>query len=75
MFSAEYEPFGKAYRVTGSEAYRYAGEKHDDLTGLVYLKARQYDLDIGRFDSVDPLLGRLSTPQSLNRYAYRPTTH
>ncbi len=70
VFSAEYEPFGKAYNVTGSEAFQYTGEKNDDPTGLVYLRARQYDPEIGRFVSADPLLGQLHWPQTLNRYAY-----
>src|SRR3989304_2047157 len=69
-FSAEYEPFGRAYTVQGSEAYKYTGEKHDDPTGLVYLRARQYDPDLGRFVSADPVLGALGMPQTLNRYAY-----
>jgi len=47
-FSAEYEPFGRAYTVQGSEAYKYTGEKHDDPTGLVYLRARQYDPEVER---------------------------
>jgi RHS repeat-associated protein len=70
VFSAEYDPFGKVYAVTGTEAYRYTGEKHDDPTGLVYLRARQYDPDLGRFVSLDPVLGALAVPQTLNRYAY-----
>ena len=70
VYSAEYEPFGKPYNVQGAEGYRYTGEKHDDPTGLVYLRARQYDPELGRFVSADPLLGSLSTPQTQNRYAY-----
>jgi len=69
-YSAEYEPFGKPYNVQGVEGHRYTGEKHDDPTGLVYLRARQYDPELGRFVSADPLLGSLSTPQTQNRYAY-----
>jgi RHS repeat-associated protein len=70
VFSAEYDPFGKVYAVTGTEAFKYTGEKHDGPTGLVYLRARQYDPDLGRFVSLDPVLGSLSAPQTLNRYAY-----
>jgi len=70
VFSTDYEPFGKPYAVTGSEAYKYTGERHDDPTGFVYLRARQYDPDLGRFISLDPVLGSLSAPQTLNRYAY-----
>jgi len=70
VFSTDYEPFGKPYAVTGTESYTYTSEKHDDPTGLVYLRARQYDPDIGRFVSADPVLGTLAAPQTLNRYAY-----
>jgi len=51
IFSTDYEPFGKPYSLMGSEPYKYAMEKHDDPTGLVYLWARQYDPEIGRFVS------------------------
>lgn len=57
VFSAEYDPFGKVYVVTGTESFKYTGEKHDDPTGLVYLRARQHDPDLGRFVSLDPVLG------------------
>ncbi len=70
VFSTDYEPFGKPYAVTGTESYKYTMEKHDDPTGLVYLRARQYDPEIGRFVSADPVLGSLSSPQTLNRYTY-----
>jgi len=70
IFSTEYEPFGKPYSVTGTEAYKYTMEKHDDPTGFVYLRARQYDPDLGRFVSADPVLGVPAFPQTLNRYTY-----
>lgn len=41
-----------------------------DDTGLVYLFARYYDPEIGRFYALDPELGSLSMPQTLNRYVY-----
>jgi RHS repeat-associated protein len=69
VLSVDYEPFGTPYNVGGTlvESFRYAGERHDDPTGLVYLRARQYDPDLGRFVSLDPVLGSLSAPQTLNR--------
>lgn len=42
----------------------------DSPTGLVYLFARYYDPNIGRFYAPDPRLGHLSAPQTLNRYVY-----
>ena len=56
VYSIDYEPFGKPYSTSGPQPdpYTYASEKHDDPTGLVYLRARQYDPEIGRFVSEDP---------------------
>jgi RHS repeat-associated protein len=42
----------------------------DSPSGLFYLMARYYDPGIGRFVSMDPKLGKLSMPQTLNRYVY-----
>jgi|GEM_PF-2597039 len=61
VFSTDYEPFGKPVTPYGTEAYKYTGERHDDPTGFVYLRARQYDPDLGRFVSADPVLA-LRTP-------------
>ncbi|MEH1016976.1 polymorphic toxin-type HINT domain-containing protein [Micromonospora sp. CPCC 206060] len=41
----------------------------NDPTGLVHIGARDYDLDLGRFISVDPVQD-LSDPQQWNAYAY-----
>lgn len=51
VFSAEYDPFGVLLTSSTSEPFRYTGEKHDDKTGLVYLRACQYEPEIGRFAS------------------------
>jgi len=39
-------------------------------TGLYCIFRRSYDPDAGRFPSQDRILGHLTVPQSLNRYAY-----
>ncbi len=70
VFSAEYDPFGVLLSSSTSESFRFTGENHDDKTGLVTLRARQYDPEIGRFASADPVLGSPGEPQTLNRYAY-----
>lgn len=71
VFSAvTYKPFGVVYSSTGSDRITFAGETADSPTGLVYLFARYYDPAIGRFMALDPELGYLSAPQTLNRYVY-----
>ena len=71
VFSAiTYKPFGGPFKTSGSNNYTYTGEKNDTSTGLEYLGARYYDPSTGRFISMDPLLGRLSSPQTMDRFAY-----
>jgi RHS repeat-associated protein len=51
-----YEPFGSLLSAsgTGTSSYDYAGEQRDASTGLLYLRARYLDTDLGRFTQVDP---------------------
>ena len=65
-----YKPFGAVVTVTGGDKLTYAGEMLDPPTGLIYLSARYYDPTLGRFYALDPELGRISQPQTLNRYVY-----
>ncbi|MFE7623839.1 RHS repeat-associated core domain-containing protein [Streptomyces sp. NPDC057509] len=39
------------------------------ITGLIHLGGREYDSEVGRFLSADPLLN-LTKPKSLNGYSY-----
>jgi RHS repeat-associated protein len=70
-YSARYKPFGEVIVLSSKTdpKFGFTGEWLD-ATGLYYLRARYYDPTIGRFVSQDPVLGRISTPQSHNRYAY-----
>ena len=73
-----YKPFGIAYGVSGVEKFTFAGEMMDSPSGLIYLFKRFYDPNIGRFISIDPLMGNSKSPQTLNRYVYcsnNPLTH
>ncbi len=66
-----YKPFGTPYGILyGSDGIGYAGELQDSSPGLYYIGARWMDPDTGRWLSLDPVLGRLSFPQTMNRYAY-----
>ncbi|MBP3569142.1 MAG: RHS repeat protein [Lachnospiraceae bacterium] len=42
---------------TALSRFLYAGEQYDTVTGLYYLRARQYDTGIGRFTQEDTYLG------------------
>ena len=61
-------PFGDQHYATGShaESKGWIGEREEE-TELVYLNARYYDPEIGRFTAPDPIV-RLG--QKLNRYSY-----
>lgn len=52
---------------------RFTGYERDDESGLDYAQARYYAKDLGRFNTVDPVMlssERIITPQAINLYAY-----
>jgi RHS repeat-associated protein len=67
-----YDAFGNKLAIPSSppnqtyNPYRYAGQQEDDSSGLVYLRARYYDPQVGRFISQDPI-GLIG---GMNYYAY-----
>ncbi len=75
-----YDPFGeirhRALATTSSASsteteYYFAGKEHDAESGLDYFGARYLSAGLGRFLSVDPVVGTaVSNPQDLNPYAY-----
>ncbi|QSX06731.1 hypothetical protein JYG23_04605 [Sedimentibacter sp. zth1] len=48
----------------------YTGHLYDDKASLVYMNARWYNPNVGRFMTEDTYRGNISNPQSLNQYAY-----
>lgn len=54
---------------SSSQPFGFAGEPRD-ATGLIYLRARYYDAELGRFLSRDSWGGHPAEPDSFNRYSY-----
>jgi RHS repeat-associated protein len=67
-----YDPFGSVRNARNDpfNRYRFVGLAHDDATGLIYMNARWYDPQAGRFLSRDPVAGAMTDTQSLNLYPY-----
>jgi len=69
--SYAYDPFGVP--VMGGEVanpYQFTGEAWDAEVELLYLRARYYQPETGRFITKDPWAGDLWQPNTLNRYVY-----
>ncbi len=68
----EYDSFGNVLLENRGikNVYKYCGEQFDEETGLIYLRNRYYDPEIGRFISKDKNFGNLYNPQTLNSYNY-----
>jgi RHS repeat-associated protein len=64
----KHKPFGDQHYVSGShlESKGWIGEREEE-TELVYLNARYYDPELGRFTAPDALV---KPGQGMNRYAY-----
>jgi RHS repeat-associated protein len=66
-----YDPFGVP--LVGGEVYnphQYTGEAWDAEVQLLYLRARYYQPEVGRFITKDPWVGDVWRPSTLNRYQY-----
>jgi RHS repeat-associated protein len=69
--SWSFDAFGNLQ--AGSSApvtHLYTGERYDPDTGLIYLRARNYDPKTGRFISMDEHPGSQRIPLTLNKYLY-----
>ncbi|QIB70560.1 RHS repeat-associated core domain-containing protein [Aminipila butyrica] len=67
-----YDAFGNEKNIDSNDSnpFRYCGEYFDKETGDIYLRARYYDPEIGRFISEDSFTGDVNDPLSLNLYTY-----
>ncbi|WP_045520320.1 DNRLRE domain-containing protein [Neobacillus niacini] len=70
----EYDSWGNIVKETGTFAsnvpFRYAGYRYDLETKLYYLQQRYYNPEIGRFLTLDRVLGDKENPITQNGYAY-----
>jgi RHS repeat-associated protein len=67
-----YDAFGVLLEHQGGSdnAYLYRGEQYDAGLGLIYLRARFYNSDSGRFWNQDTYEGSNADPASLHKYLY-----
>ena len=69
--SAPYDAFGAVRSQSGTQlAFGFAGEQRDAESGLVYLRARYYDPQTGRFLTKDPVRGSVRRPARQHAYVY-----
>lgn len=60
-----YDSFGNSVG-SATTRYDYTGRERDDVTGLLYFRARFYDPAVGRFTSEDPI----GFAGGINQYSY-----
>jgi RHS repeat-associated protein len=66
----DYAPYGSIALGTTPNGPGYTGHVNDPDTGLVYMQARYYDPNTGRFLSVDPAQPSAGNSFNFNRYGY-----
>ncbi|WP_158883473.1 RHS repeat-associated core domain-containing protein [Rhodanobacter sp. L36] len=70
----DYAPYGAASTASGMSGAPngpgYSGHVNDPESGLVYMQARYYDPNVGRFISTDQVAPDAGNSFSFNRYAY-----
>jgi RHS repeat-associated protein len=71
ILAKAYEPFGSPLSAGGlaTTSYGFTGE-WTDATGLVHLRARYYQPEVGRFFQPDPFSGLSYLPRTLHPYVY-----
>ncbi len=68
--SFSYTAFGEQMGAQKVSGFAYNAEAYDAATGMINLRARQYEPTIGRFNQKDVVRGNAGQPISLNRYLY-----
>ncbi len=70
--SYEYDSFGNEVKPDKKDdnPFRYAGEYYDKETASIYLRARYYQPQLGRFQTRDTYTGEDDDPLTLHLYTY-----
>jgi RHS repeat-associated protein len=66
----DYDLFGKPLTPPARDERLWKGQRSDSDSGLIYMNARYYDPELGRFASADTIIPDPYRPQSIDRYAY-----
>ncbi len=68
----DYQPFGETQASSGAMRNErgFTGHITDSETDLIYMVARYYDPQLGRFLSADSVVSDWGNPQDLNPYSY-----
>ena len=66
--SFSYTAFGEQMGAQKVSGFAYNAEAYDAATGMINLRARQYEPTIGRFEQKDAQNGEVHQSLSLNRY-------
>ena len=68
----EYDSFGNEVNPDSKDdnPFRYCGEYYDKETEEIYLRARYYQPEVGRFLTRDTYTGKIDEPLSLHLYTY-----
>jgi RHS repeat-associated protein len=68
----QFDAFGAQIASSGTtpNPYLYSGELFDNNLSLYHLRARYYNVLTGRFETMDPVSGKLRDPATLHRYVY-----
>ncbi len=70
---ATYGPYGEPLAGSTPDpvtAFRFAGARRQEGSGLLVMGWRHYDPALGRFLEPDPVVGSPHDPEAFNRYAY-----
>ena len=68
--SFSYTAFGEQMGAQKVSGFAYNAEAYDAATGMINLRARQYEPTIGRFEQRDIMRGSKYVPMSLQPYLY-----